>query len=221
MRFSQIELKDQYGTRKVLGKPFLVASKNAGTPHGYQSRSYVVVQCECGRRDVVSVHSLLKGTNTCKACASTTHGHNPRGSRSKVYTAWQGIKQRASNRSGCSPTYSHIDMDPTWYESFETFYADVGDPPSPQHSIDRVDNAKGYWPNNCRWATKTEQNLNRDVTRMLSFNGVTKPLVEFAAEVGIAVNTVRTRIDVLGWSVERALSMPVRQRRYKTESLKT
>lgn len=54
-----------------------------------------------------------------------------------------------------------IDIDPRWIESFEVFLADVGERPSPELSLDRIDNDRGYWPGNVRWATGSEQNRNR------------------------------------------------------------
>jgi hypothetical protein len=54
-----------------------------------------------------------------------------------------------------------IGVDPRWLESFAAFIADVGPRPSPRHSLDRVDNDRGYWPDNVRWATRSEQASNR------------------------------------------------------------
>lgn len=52
-------------------------------------------------------------------------------------------------------------MHDEWRKSFEAFYAHIGDPPSPAHSIDRMNNSKGYEPGNIRWATRLEQCNNR------------------------------------------------------------
>lgn len=57
-----------------------------------------------------------------------------------------------------------------WRKSFAAFYAHIGDPPSPAHSIDRMDNSKGYEPGNIRWATSTEQAGNRK--NSVRYNGL-------------------------------------------------
>lgn len=84
--------------------------------------------------------------------------------RGKVYTAWLQIKQRCHNpRHHQYANYGGrgILVCDTWRTSFDAFYAEVGDPPTPQHSLDRRNNEKGYEPGNCRWATSHEQAQNR------------------------------------------------------------
>jgi ribosomal protein S25 len=98
-----------------------------------------------------------------------------------------------------------------WRESFAAFLADMGECPSKEMTVERRDNDLGYTPDNCMWATKAEQNRNRSHCVELTHNGVTKILVDWAAEVGMTPNALAMRIR-LGWSVERALTQPLKKR---------
>jgi hypothetical protein len=161
----------------------------------------------------VKVSDLKKGDGDhcqdCRIAASMKHGMSMNGtSNTKPYYTWCAVRRRAFNRCGEHPTYEHVDIDPRWDESFEAFYADMGDPPSPDHSIDRSDNTKGYWPENCRWATREEQARNTSQNRMLTYNGETQCVTDWALVVGMNPNTLHSRLKK-GWSVERALMTPV------------
>lgn len=87
---------------------------------------------------------------------------------SKMYQTLKSMKNRcfSSNNPLCKKYYRDkgIGICKQW-SSFAVFYRDMGDKPSPDHSIDRIDNSKGYCPHNCRWATKKEQSLNRDCVK--------------------------------------------------------
>jgi hypothetical protein len=98
-----------------------------------------------------------------------------------------------------------INYDDRW-EFFEGFYADMGDPPTDAHTLERRDNNLGYSKENCCWATRSEQNLNRRNNRLLELGGISKPLTVWARERGISPSTVRSRIFRHGWTVEEALS---------------
>lgn len=97
------------------------------------------------------------------AARQTTHGHKSRG-YTPEYIAWQNMIARCENPNHAAfDNYGGrgIHVCVAWRESFEAFFAHVGTKPSCAHSIDRIDNDRGYEPGNVRWATKSEQAKNR------------------------------------------------------------
>jgi hypothetical protein len=91
-------------------------------------------------------------------------------------------------------------------ESFDAFYRDIGMRPSPKHTLERIDNDRGYFPGNVRWATRREQNRNKRNNHQISFMGETHPMAEWAEIFGINYNTLRDRLQA-GWPIETALSL--------------
>ena len=129
-----------------------------------------------------------KTSNSGKNNPSYSHGHNCRGNRSTEYEIWAGIRKRVNNkRDKLYPYYGGrgITYDPRW-EDFLVFLEDVGERPSNKHSLDRVDNNKGYFASNLRWATPQQQANNR--RNNVIFEGV--PLKEWCNKVGFRYETV-------------------------------
>jgi hypothetical protein len=124
------------------------------------------------------------------------------------------MKQRCSNpRSPNHRNYAGrgIHVCEAW-NNFETFHADMGDRPSPLHSLERIDNNSGYSPENCKWATQREQQRNTRQNRHLTLNGRTLLIVQWSEETGIPQSHISQRLKA-GWSVERTLTQPVRKLR--------
>lgn len=146
-----------------------------------------------------------------------THGHahsvaQQRG-HTRTYRIWSNMRSRCTN-----PRVPHwknyggrgITVAPEW-SRFENFLRDMGQAPD-DLSLDRIDNFKGYCKANCRWATRREQRLNsRAHLRPLTFKGETRLLKDWARHLGIKRATISNRINIHGWSVERALSTSVEE----------
>jgi hypothetical protein len=169
-----------------------------------------VCQCDCGTiTNPILVYQLRSGARKCCGClvrerrASAKSPHV----KTQVWRAWGSIRYRCSEKSQDYKYYAArgIKVCDRW-QSFENFYADMGDPP-PGCSIDRIDNDKGYEPGNCRWATAKEQAVNRCTTVLITFNGETHCIAEWASIKGMHKTLLRNRIT--RWGVERALTEPV------------
>lgn len=94
-----------------------------------------------------------------------------------------------------------------WKSSFAWFVLDMGEKPTPQHTLDRIDNSKGYYRENCRWATKRDQSLNRSQTRWIEYDGQTMCARDWSRKLGGPNSLVSGRLKV-GWSIEEAVTIP-------------
>lgn len=168
--------------------------------------------CSCGKEVSVCVQNLKKGhTRSCGCLAEAerktmhvTHGL----SKTPVYRIWGLMIDRCENSR--SPGYANyggrgIRVCSSWRSSFEEFYRDMGMRPSEKHSIDRIDNQGNYEPRNCRWATKKEQARNKRSSRIITVNGVSACVSEWADKCGLKNATVHARLRA-GWTAQEAIS---------------
>lgn len=132
-----------------------------------------------------------------------THGKT----RTPIHDAWRGMRSRCSNpniKSYKDYGARGIKVCKRW-DKFENFYKDMGDKPTPQHTLDRINNEKDYKPSNCRWATRAEQNLNTRRNTFLTYKGVTQTLVEWGKETGINRHLISSRLRA-GWAIKDVLN---------------
>ena len=184
---------------------------------GTSNHRIFACRCSCGEKRKVALYKLTSGLSRSCGCLKkeefnrriTTHGL----SKTPEYVAWSGMKQRCYDKP--APVFAQyggvgIRMHPLFLgeNGFKNFFDYIGAKPSQGHSIDRIDNNKGYEPGNIRWSTKLEQMANRKNTIWITYNGRTKNLADWSRETGIARTTLWARIK-RQWDIKRIIEKPV------------
>lgn len=191
---------------------------------GYRS-DMVQVRCDCGAEKFVRPRSLTSGSTVSCGChqresatelclSRMKHGHArlPGTPQNRLYRLYHTMIQRCSNPN--VEKYADyggrgIVVCDRWRGEggFERFLEDMGKRP-PGASIERNDNDGPYSPENCRWASGTEQCNNRRSNRMIAFRGEERTLTQWARQAGINRSTLGDRL-ARGWSVADALTKPL------------
>lgn len=163
--------------------------------------------CGCYKSDATSTKNV-------------THGNRHR----PEYGVWAGMIQRCTNpRLRCFSRYGAlgIRVHESWVRSFEAFFEHVGERPSPEHEIDRIDNNGNYEPDNVRWVTRKVNCRNRRNNVRMTYKGKTMLLVEWAEFLKIPHMVIRLRLR-RGYTDEEALSLPygakITEHRQKTQA---
>ena len=234
------------GLMDLTGKRFgrlVVISIN--TNHELKTQQAVwSVRCDCGNElDQVPGQRLRQGHTTSCGCfrkeasaqRATTNGWSKQARPfSPESLAWLGAMQRCSNPDNIGyKNYGGrgIAVCNRWSgeHGCESFLTDMGKRPSAKHSIDRIENGKGYWCGkaecpecgplgrspNCRWATKKQQANNTRRNVLVTFSGETKTIAGWSEATGINPFALRSRVN-RGWSIEKALSTRHDARRKST-----
>lgn len=187
---------------------------------------YWLCRCVCGTTRAVTRDNLCYGGSKSCGCLKTellvARGSSPHITTNKekdpalkkAYSAWRDMKHRCTCPSHIAyHRYGGrgISVCPRWGANFTAFLADMGAPPNPLSTLDRINNAEGYSPSNCRWATRAEQAVNRSTTRLIQINGVTKSVTDWARFAQLAPTTLWARLG-RGWK-ESDLLLPAKTQR--------
>lgn len=195
-------------TGKRFHKLIVIArAKNRVSPGG-QIKTYWDCVCDCGIKTVVYAYSLKSGKQKSCGCKKVKH----KKSRTRIHKIWINMRYRCLSKD--SKFYMNyggrgITICDRWLK-FENFYSDMGEPPSKEHSIDRVNNNGNYEPNNCRWATSEEQTRNTRQNRLIKYNDEAGTVSYWVEKTGLTHATILGRLN-RGWSPERIfLTKPIR-----------
>lgn len=205
----------------LLGQTFGRLTVIAAAPHRLRPAGapacYWLCRCQCGTEKEIAAGHLVHGSiRSCgclrdeiAAAARNNLAHGMTGT--PTYTSWVSMRQRCRdpNTVGWRRYGGRgISVCERW-EDFDTFLADMGERPDGT-TLDRIDNDGNYEPGNVRWATPPEQSNNQSTTQRVTFNGRTQSMSQWAHEVGLPPSVVCNRIRRSGWSVDKALTTPVR-----------
>lgn len=208
--FTKLKLKNQYSHLTVMDH--------------VRRKGMVLCKCACGYEGMFYPHRLEVGDS--KSCGCMRDAGRLKADaawRHPVYRVWRAMHARCSNVNNTNyPAYGGrgISVCSEWSadgrgEGFRQFLKDMGERPSADHSIERVNNDGPYNPSNCVWATRSQQMRNTTRTKVYTVNGFTGCLTDLARHFGIKETVMRSRVYTLGWSVERAVNYPGKPRKPK------
>lgn len=206
-------------TGKKFGKLLVIKRvENYIQPSG-AIKARFLCKCDCGKETIVDT-SRLKSGNT-KSCGcykiektkeiKTKHGLK----NTSIYAVWQAMKKRCykkNNRAYKNYGGRGITICNEWKDNFLEFYNwAVSNGYKKGLTIDRIDNNKGYYPNNCRWADYKKQGRNTRKNHILELNGEKHCISEWAEILCISQRKIYDRLNK-GWAIDKVLS----KKRYET-----
>lgn len=184
-----------------------VVEQDATAPSGAGRCAKWICRCDCGNETTVYSSNLLRGiTKSCGCYRSDrlkTHG----ATKSRLYRIWCTMKARCKSDQYEFYHGRGITVCDEWLNSFQAFYDwAIGNGYKDDLSIDRIDNNKGYHPQNCRWATAKEQANNTRKNIRIEFDGYVHTLAEWSTIVSIPYATLYYRIVKQHLSAENAFT---------------
>lgn len=201
----------KYGMLTVIEK------LDAFIDRGGRKRQKYRCKCDCGSIHDVDVYHLLSGKT--KSCGCSKHNPQPRDNShpyvgTRIYRVWANMVNRCTNPR--NPAYKDyggrgITVCDDW-RNFITFHKwAMENGYTDEFQIDRIDNDSGYCPENCRWTDRITQANNKRQNVMMEINGEIDTMANIARRYGIDYKVLHNRVRMHGWSLERAISQPIRK----------
>jgi len=207
-------------TGKIFNRLFVISLEK----YVERGKSTWLCKCICGKEIIVRGDQLKIGHTKSCGCLHkeiiTTHGHSSSGKPSTTYYSWQSMIQRCNNKNNHAyEDYGGRDKPiivcGRWLDKkygFKNFLEDMGER-SPGLTLDRIDNNKGYFKVNCRWATPKEQQINTRSNINVPYNGKYICLKDYCKIKNLNYNAIEQRINKLGWSIEKATTTKIRKKK--------
>lgn len=177
-----------------------------------------VCQCECGTIKEIPSLPLKNGAVVSCGCygrekrqSSAIHGHERNGKKSLTYVTWDKMMGRCYNPNLREYRFygaRGIIVCEKWHK-FEGFLEDMGERPSKELSLDRIDSNGNYEPGNCRWANRLTQTNNTRRNVYYEYKGEKKTIAELARIAGVKYDTMYVRLRENGLTPEQAVNLPV------------
>lgn len=178
--------------------------------HGSDNKKNItwLCQCDCGNQKIIIGTAMLRGeTRSCgclqkEAARKTLQTHGK--SKTRLYRVWAGMKSRCLNPNADNYKYYGaigVTICDEWIDDYETFeswalssgYDDTAG--SQECTLDRIDNTKGYSPDNCRWTNHFIQCNNQSSNKVYSYNGESHTISEWAKISGVKYKTLVARLN--------------------------
>lgn len=183
--------------------------------------------CKCGNKKIITKNGLINGNYKSCGCLkkeqdkinlkSPTHNM----SNTRLYNIWRGMKWRCTSKKNKRRKFyldKNINVCDEWKNNFMSFYKwAIDNGYNDNLTIDRINNNGDYEPDNCRWATYTEQNNNQSTSKKYIYKNKTYTLKELSGMTGIKLPTLYQRLEQSKWEINKAINTPVKTKNIQEE----
>lgn len=180
-------------------------------------KAYWICKCDCGNITIVSSSNLRNGAVKSCGCLKHKKRETHHLSHTRIYRIWRSVIERCNGKNKFASKYYYekgISVCDEWEKDFLAFYKwALENGYGEELTIDRIDNKKGYNPDNCRWVSRKVQSNNRVFCKVFEYNGKKQNLTQWCEELGLNYKRVHSRIFRLNWTFEQAISTPVCRKR--------